>query len=46
MNKRKAKALRKLAKQVVLNGGRPIHEIGLWYKQMKKAYKHEKSKSK
>ena len=42
MNSKKAKGLRKLAKQLVIDGKRPLTEIDMWYKKMKKAYKFEK----
>lgn len=42
MRAKKVKELRKLAKDLVINGKRPLTEIDMWYKKMKKAYKFEK----
>ena len=42
MNQKKAKALRRVARQFVIQSGKPIHTIDNEYKQLKKVYKISK----
>jgi hypothetical protein len=42
MNQKKAKGLKKLARQFIVANGKSLSEVGFWYKRMKSSYKAAK----